>query len=140
MKITDEVFENKIKPLIAQSTYCSIATVTKDGNPHVTPIGSVIMKTKEKGVFFEKFTKSIPVNIMKNNLATLMFVNDGRWFWLKSLFKGSFESPPAIRVLVKFGDLREEKDGEGKVFKRKVKIFSFTKGHKRLWSDMSHVT
>ncbi len=139
MKITDEIFNKKIKPLIAQSTYCSIATVSKEGIPHVTPIGSVIIKTKDKGIFFEKFTKNIPENSKQNQLATIMFVNDGNWFWLKSLFKGQFKTPPAIRMVIKFGKLRQEKDEEGGVFKRKVKMFSFTKGHQILWSDMSHV-
>ena len=139
MKITDEVFNKKIKPLIAQSTYCSIATVSKEGVPHVTPIGSVIIKTKDSGIFYEKFTKKIPENSKHNQLATIMFVNDGNWFWFKSLFKGGFKTPPAIRMVIKFGELRQERAGEGNIFKRKVKMFSFTKGHKILWSDMSHV-
>jgi hypothetical protein len=139
MKITEEIFQTKIKPLIAKSTYCSIATINEEGIAHVSPIGSVILKSKSRGVFFEKFTKSIPNNIKTNTKATIMCVNDGRWYWLKSLILGKFKSPPAIRMLVKFGNLRDEDNSEGSIFKRKVSLFKFTKGHKLLWSEMSQI-
>lgn len=139
MKITDEIFNQKIKPLFAKSTFCSIATINSEGFAHVSPIGSVILYDKSHGVFFEKFSKKIPENIKINQLATIMCVNDGKWFWLKSLLKGKFKTPPAIRLVVKFGALREEKKEEGKIFKRKVNIFKATKGYQLLWSDMSHL-
>ncbi|MCF6288516.1 MAG: pyridoxamine 5'-phosphate oxidase family protein [Proteobacteria bacterium] len=139
MKITDEIFNKKIKPLFAKSTFCSIATINSDGFAHVSPIGSVILHDKSHGVFYEKFTKNIPQNIKTNQLATIMCVNDGKWFWLKSLLKGKFKSPPAIRLVVKFGELRKEQDKEGKIFKRKVNIFKATRGYKILWSEMSDI-
>ena len=139
MKITDEIFKQKIKPLFAQSTFCSIATISSEGFAHISPIGSVILHNKSRGVFYEKFTKQIPENIKSNQLATIMCVNDGKWFWLKSLLKGKFKSPPAIRLVVKFGELRKEDNKEGKIFKRKVNIFRATKGYKLLWSEMSEI-
>lgn len=139
MKMTDEIFNKKIKPMFAKSTFCSIATVNSDGFAHVTPIGSVYLKDKNNGVFFEKFTKNIPANIEQNKIATIMCVDDGRWFWLTSLVKGSFKKPPAIRLVIKFGELRKEKGGEGQIFKRKVNIFKYTKGYKQLWSEMSEI-
>ena len=139
MKISDTQFKKKIKPLFAQSSFCSIATVNDEGFAHITPIGSIILKSKSKGIFFEKFTKNIPANINKNKMATIMCVNDGKWYWLKSLIKGKFNTPPAIRLVVKFGELRKEQKDEGNIFKRKVSIFKHTKGYKLLWSEMSHV-
>ena len=139
MKITDEMFKKKIIPMFAKSKHCSIATVNTDGFAHVTPIGSVILHSKSKGVFFEKFTKNIPLNIEQNKLATIMCVDSGRWFWLKSLVSGKFKKPPAMRLVIKFGNLRKESNGEGDIFKRKVNIFKRTKGYKLLWSEMSEI-
>ncbi|MFK8010423.1 MAG: pyridoxamine 5'-phosphate oxidase family protein, partial [Marinicellaceae bacterium] len=85
MNITDKIYQQKIKPLFAQSTFCSVATVNDEGIPHVSPIGSIVLLNKDKGMFFEKFTKNVPKNTQKNSYATIMCVNDGKWFWLKSL-------------------------------------------------------
>jgi len=139
MKITDEIFKTKIKPLFAQAMFCSIATVNEKGFAHVSPIGSVVLLNKNKGIYFEKFTKSIPKNAITNQYATIMSVNDGKWFWLKSLMQGKFKKPPAIRLLVKLGELRKGTDQEGQIFKRKVNIFKRTKGYQLLWKDMSHI-
>ncbi len=139
MKMSDELFTKKIKPLFAQAMFCSIATVNEKGQPHVSPIGSVVLLNRNKGFYFEKFTKNIPNNIKTTQYATIMSVNDGKWFWLKSLFKGQFKKPPAIRVLVKLGELRKETEQEGQIFKRKVKLFKRTKGYQMLWKDMSHI-
>ena len=137
MKITDEIYNKKIKPLFAQSVYCSVATVTEEGLPHVSPIGSIVLLNKNKGQFFEKFTKNIPKNTMQNSYATIMCVNDGKWFWLKSLIKGQFKNPPAIRLFVKMGALREATEKQGQIFKNKVKLFKKTKGYQMMWQDMS---
>lgn len=139
MKMTNEIFNAKIKPMFAKAMYSSIATVNESGNPHVSPIGSVFLIDKNKGYYLEKFTKSIPENLKGNNIATIMSVNDGKWFWLKSLIKGSFNQPPAIRLVVKLGQLRKQNNNEAQSFKKRVNIFKFTKGYELLWKDMSHV-
>ena len=139
MKITNKIFNSKIKPLFAQAMYCSVATVNHKGQPHISPIGSIVLLNKNKGLYFEKFTKSIPNNADSNPYATIMCVNDRKWFWLKSLIAGKFKKPPAIRLLVKLGKLRKESDQEGNIFKRKVKLFKKTKGYQMLWKDMSHI-
>jgi len=139
MNITDEIYQQKIKPLFAQSTFCSVATVNDKGIPHVSPIGSIVLLNKTKGMFFEKFTKNVPKNTKNNSYATIMCVNDGKWFWLKSLIAGKFNKPPAIRLLVKMGKLRDCNEKEGSIFKNKVKLFKMTKGYKIMWKDMSQI-
>lgn len=139
MKITDEIYTKKIKPLFAKSTFCSVATVTEEGLPHVSPIGSIVLLNKDKGQFFEKFTKNIPINTSQNSYATIMCVNDGKWFWLKSLIMGKFKTPPAIRLVVKMGALRVGTEKEGRIFKNKVKLFKKTKGYQMMWQEMSMI-
>jgi hypothetical protein len=137
MKMTDEIYKSKIKPLFAKAMFTSVATVTEEGMPHVSPIGSVFLINKDKGFYFEKFTKNIPKNSEHMPYATLMSVNVSKWFWLKSLLKGQFRTPPAIRLLVKLGELREKSDKETSSFKKKVSIFKLTKGYDLMWKDMS---
>jgi uncharacterized pyridoxamine 5'-phosphate oxidase family protein len=139
MKITDEIFNKKIKPLFAKAMFTSVATVTKHGQPHVSPIGSVFLINKDKGFYFEKFTKNVPKNTEDNPYACLMSVNVSKWFWLKSLIKGRFKTPPAIRIVVKLGELRQQSIQETTHFQRKVSPFKWTKGYDLMWKDMSLV-
>jgi hypothetical protein len=139
MKINDDVFNKKIKPLFANAVFTSVATVNAENQPHVSPIGSVYMLNKNKGFYFEKFTKNIGKNATQNSLATLMSVNVGRWYWLKSLLTGQFKTPPAIRILVKLGELRDGTESEMKLFQRRVSLFKKTKGYDKLWKEMSMV-
>ncbi len=139
MKVNDQLFKDKIKPLFSQAVFCSVATVSAEGMPHVTPIGSVVLKDKNNGWFFQKFTQNIPNNSQHCEYATIMAVNDGRWFWLKSLLKGQFKTPPAMRLLVKLGELRPATEAESQKFKRRVKPFKHTKGYAMMWQDMAEI-
>ncbi len=139
MKITDQIFTDTVKPLFSGAVYCSVATINEQGQPHVTPIGSVVLNNKNQGWFFQKFTKNIPKNIDHCPYATIMAVNDGKWFWLKSLFKGQFTSPPAMRLLVKLGELRPATATEADKFKRRVSLFKHTKGYAMMWQDMAQI-
>ncbi|MFC3192874.1 pyridoxamine 5'-phosphate oxidase family protein [Marinicella sediminis] len=139
MQVNDQLFLEKVKPLFSQAVYCSVATVDEAGEPHVSPIGSVVLKDKGSGWFFQKFTKSIPKNAVSCEYATLMAVNDGKWFWLKSLFKGRFNQPPALRIKVRLGVLRDATEDEMARFQRRVKPFRWTRGHALMWQDMAQV-
>lgn len=68
-----------------------------------------------------------------------MAVNDSKWFWFKSVLKGQFKKPPAMRLLVKLGTLRPATDSEAQKFKRKVNIFRHTKGYSKMWQDMAEI-
>ncbi|MCB1582922.1 MAG: pyridoxamine 5'-phosphate oxidase family protein [Xanthomonadales bacterium] len=139
MKINEQLFREKIKPLFSQAVFCSVATVDPEGKPHVSPIGSVVLIDMNRGWFFQKFTKNIPKNTERCEYATIMAVNDGKWFWLKSILKGRFKKPPAMRLLVKLGALRPANEAESQKFKRRVGLFKRTKGYQLMWSEMSEV-
>ena len=139
MNISDQLFKEKIKPLFSQAVFCSVATVNEQGMPHVTPIGSVVLMDKSHGWFFQKFTKNISSNSKHCEYATIMAVNDGRWYWLKSLLKGHFNTPPAMRLIVRLGNLRPATEAEVHKFKRRVKLFKHTKGYVKIWQDMTEI-
>ncbi|OIQ20676.1 MAG: hypothetical protein BM556_01690 [Bacteriovorax sp. MedPE-SWde] len=126
-----------IKDLIKNSLYCSISTITKDGLPHSSPIGSVYVENEKQGYFIEMFTKGF-VN-QSGNKACILAVNTSLLFWLKSLIFGQFKTPPGVRLLVTLGDRREISDIERNRFHKRVRPFRKLKGHKLMWSNANYV-
>ncbi|OUR96290.1 hypothetical protein A9Q84_07995 [Halobacteriovorax marinus] len=126
-----------IKDLIKNSMYCSISTITKDGLPHSSPIGSVFLENEEGGYFIEMFTKSM-IDKSKEK-ACIMAVNTSLFFWLISLIKGRFNTHPATRLLVTLGEKRKITEIERAHFQKKVKPFKWLKGYKHMWSTANYV-
>ena len=131
--------KNIFKKSLASSFHFSIASVNESGEPHVTPIGSLILGSPAQGIYFEKFTKNLPQNYTNNKNICILAVNSSKWFWLKSLMVGRFKNPPAVRLHGIVGDLREATEKEVALWNKRVKIFSFSKGHALIWRDMSMV-
>lgn len=127
-----------IKYLVKKSLFCSIATV-QNGVPHCSPIGSVYLQEEKQGYYLEMFTTSVRKTKEPNPKGCILVVNTSLLFWLKSLIKGKFATPPAVRMLVEFGELRAATEIEQENFRKKVNIFKRLKGHKIMWSKPSHV-
>ncbi len=121
------------------SFHYAIATVGENGEPHVTPIGSLILDRPGFGFYFEKFPQRLPRNLAKNNHVCVLAVNSARWFWLKSLIGGRFSSPPAVRLHGVSGKLREATDREIVLWQKRIKSVSLSKGHAIMWRDMTMV-
>lgn len=126
-----------IKNLIKNSLYCSLSVVTKQGYPHSSPIGSVYLEDEHKGYFIELFSKSC--SDQAGNKACIMAVNTSMWFWLKSLFRGRFATPPATRLLVTIGERKKISAEEMSRFQRKVKPFRRLKGYQLMWASASYI-
>jgi hypothetical protein len=129
------VFKKSFK----SSFHYSIATVTENGEPHVTPIGSLILGKPGHGIYFEEFTKQLPNNIKTNKQVCVLAVNSSKWFWVKSLVSGRFSSPPAVRLHGTVGNIREATKKEIKQWQNRVKSVSFSKGHAMMWANMKMV-
>ncbi|WP_152088161.1 pyridoxamine 5'-phosphate oxidase family protein [Pseudoalteromonas sp. A25] len=131
------------KATLRSSLHFSVASVDGHGLPHVTPIGSLILGQLAGGqghaYYFEKFTKDLPSNLQYCNTVSILAVNSSKWFWLKSLVKGQFYCPPAVRLIAEVGPLRKATEVERMRWQNRVKWLSFSKGHKLLWRSMSHV-
>jgi len=124
---------------LKSSYYVSIASVAENGEPHVTPIGSLILGEPGRAFYFERFPKGLPSNLANNRQVCVLAVNSSRWFWLKSLVRGKFTSPPAVRLHGIAGELRDATDNEIALWQKKVKRVSFSKGHALIWRGMSRV-
>ncbi|GAC17969.1 hypothetical protein [Paraglaciecola arctica] len=127
-----------IKNLVKNSLYCSISTI-QDNLPHCSPIGSVYLESTQQGYYLEMFSTAVKKAQSANPNGCILVVNTSIIFWLKSLIRGKFATPPAVRLLVEFGDRRAANDLEQSRFRKKVNIFKRFKGHKVLWSNPSHV-
>jgi len=140
-----ELLDNwtKIKILFRESFWSSfhyaIATVNEYGEPHVTPIGSLMLGKPGHGYYFEEFPEKLPRYLSSNNHVCVMAVNSGRWFWITSLFRGQFSSPPAVRLHGTVGQLREATQTEINFWQNRVKRLRLSKGHSLMWANMKMV-
>lgn len=119
----------KIKQLFKQSFRSSfhyaIATVSEQGEPHITPIGSLILGEVGQGVYFEEYPKQLPRNLEKK--VCVLAVNSSPWFWMKSLISGWFSDPPAARLYGVAGAVRAATEKEIALLQRRVRRVSSAK-------------
>ena len=141
MKIGEHwgIIQQTLQAAMKSSRHLSFATVTEDGLPHVTPIGSLILRDDFTGYYFEEYTKHMPANFKTNQRISILAVNSGLLFWLKSLFSGKFSTPPGIRLHGKVGDRRSATKSELAAWQNRVKGARKTKGYELIWKNLGHV-
>ena len=69
----------------------------------------------------------------------MLAVNSSRWFWFKSLLRGKFNTPPAVRLHGIVGELRDASEKEVVLWQKRVRLVRFSKGHELMWRSMSKV-
>ena len=121
------------------SRFFSIATVDAQGNPCITPIGHVFFRDDGTAYYFDAYSRHMPQNFQHNRRVCLMAVNSGAGFWLKSLFKGRFNTPPAVRLFGEVGDKRLATPAEKAQLAASIKATSRLKGHQLLWAHLDQV-
>lgn len=127
------------KDSFSSSFHFAISTTSENGEPHVTPIGSLILGAPGQGIYFEEFPSRLPRNLETNPHVCVLAVNSSRWFWLKSLFGGRFKQMPAVRLYGKAGKAREATEKEIALWQKRVRAVRFTKGHSLMWRGMRTV-
>ena len=130
---------NEVEDLFGKVNHASLGTVDADGFPRISPIGSVSFTGQGRGYYFEKFPKTMRENIERDPRMTLMAVQSGAGFWLKSLWKGRFQSQPALRLFCRAGGRRKATQSEIDNFLGKVSSYRFFKGYDFLWKDMNMI-
>lgn len=119
--------------------YVSVASVNLENNPTVTPIGSMFLNDNQTGFYFEKFPTKLPKHSIENPNICLLGVNSGRFFWIKSLFKGVFTDYPAMKLYGILGQRRKATEKEISRLNRRMKTTNGLKGHTYLWKSMEFV-
>ncbi len=121
------------------SFHYAIATVDDNGEPNITPIGSLILGKPGHGIYFEEFPRQLPRNLSENQQICILAVDSGISFWLRSLLHGKFIAPPAVRLYGVAGKRREATEKEIQLWQRRVRRVRFTKGHTMMWKKMRMV-
>lgn len=142
MAITDRQW-GIIKRLFSQtfrtSFHYAVGTVNPDGSPHVTPIGSLILRDNGNAFFFEEFLGATARNFQNDNRICVLAVHASRWLLLKSLFLGRFGSLPAARLAGRVGEKREATPDEMNLFHKRIGRYHFLKGYDLLWGRLRYV-
>jgi len=121
------------------SFHYAVATVNRNGEPHITPIGSLMLGEPGRGMYFEEFPTNLTRNLQVNKHICVLAVNSSKWFWLKSLLLGRFPTPPAVRLRGTVGETRDATDAESDRWRRRVRYVRSSKGHALMWARMSRV-
>ena len=119
--------------------HVSVASITSDNIPTVTPIGSLFLNNDQTGFYFEKYPVKLPMYSKINKKICVLAVNSNRWFWLNSLFRGKFKSYPGIKLYGELGEKRKATEIEIKRLNRRMKMTKGMKGHKYLWENMKMI-
>lgn len=127
------------KSSLKRNMFLAIASVNDQNEPTVTPIGSLFFNNNQTGFYFEKFATKLNKHAKTNNKICVIAVNNSKWFWLTSLFKGKFSSYPGVKLYGELGERREATEIEKRAMQRRVRITQGLKGHTYLWKDMSLV-
>jgi len=119
--------------------HVSIASVDKNNNPTITPIGSLFLNNNRTGFYFEKYPTKLPVNVQNNPNICVLAVNSNILFWIKSLLIGKFRKYPAIKLYGQLGEKRKATDIEIKRLNNRMKSTKGFKGNSYLWGKMEYV-
>lgn len=133
------MIQDVVRNAMKTSRHLSFATVSGDGVPHVTPIGSLILRDDCTGYYFEEFTKQMPANFERNQRISVLAVNSGTWYWLKSIRSGRFATLPGVRLHGRVGSRRSATQQEIEAWRERVKKARKNKGYKLLWENLAHV-
>lgn len=124
---------------IKKNMHVAIASVDKNQVPTITPIGSLFLNDDQTGFYFEKFATKLKSNSKNNRSICILAVNTGKWFWIRSLFKGKFSAYPAIKLYGELGEKRDANPKEYRAFQRRVRSTQRLKGHQYLWKEMPQI-
>lgn len=119
----------------------AIASVTPEGAPHVTPIGSLMLDARPgRAFFFQEFTRQLPLNLEADSRICILGVNSGLAFWLGALLRGKFPRRPAFRLTGRVvGPPRPARSEELGRWRRRLRLLSWTPGYQALWGRLTTV-
>ncbi len=132
-----------IKRVFAKSQkanmHANIASVSSEGMPNITPIGTVFLNENGTGFLFDAFSQQLAENLKQNNNVCISVVNSSKAFWLLSFIKGQFDDYPGVRLYTKLGELRLATDEEKLMVDARIRSLKWTKGSQLIWSDFTRV-
>ncbi len=129
----------EVRRLVMRSRYVSMASVDADGQPRVTPIGSLMLKRDGTGCYGELFAHGLGHNVDRDARVTILAVTTSRPLWLDALIRGRFRAIPAARLRARVGALRESSEQERQLWYRRIRGVRWTRGSRMIWEHLPHV-
>jgi hypothetical protein len=115
-----------------------IASVNDDGSPHLTPIGSLVLRPDGSGYFIEAFTSRLPANVERDERVSVYIADARSSTFLGGMLRGRFRRPLAVRLNGRAGARRLLTSEEGRRFRRAVRLLMWMRGYRLLWGNLRH--
>ena len=134
-----ETIQMVFQQSLLSSLHYAIATVNRDGSPHVTPIGALFLRENKTGFFFDLYSVSMSGNLERDQRVSILAVNSDASYWQASFLIGRCETPPAVRLLGTVGPKRDATEQEVGMWRKHVEFARGMKGYDLLWGNMRFV-
>ena len=118
--------------------YCALATVNQDGSPRIAPYTSLVLGDNKQGFYFDELSRHTTANLERDQRLCVLIVKSGRWFWIRTVLRGTFAHPPGVRLIGTVGDRREATAQEIASFKNPLRRLRLFKGYQPIWGFMKH--
>ena len=126
----------QIRDVVRQANVLVLASVSPEGFPHMTPIGSLHLGEDCAGHYLERFPVELVKNIAHSDRVEVLALNSKPSTWLRAMLKGRFDSLPGLRLRGRAGARREATPEERERWAHRVRRLRWMKGHDLLWSEM----
>lgn len=121
------------------SLHCAIASTTPDGDPYVSPIGSVRVGEPGSATYLDVFNAQLRSNLDHDPRVTVMAVDSGWVTWGRALAGGRFTTPPGVRLIGEASPARPATEDELRSFERAVRPALRTRGGRAMWGRLDRV-
>ena len=128
----------EIRKIFSSANSFLIASVSPEGFPHMTPIGSLSLNDDCTGCYLERFPQGLVRNLDQCDRIEVIGLINTPGIWLRALVSGKFGMPPAMRLRGYAGARRLATQKEQDRWHHKVRRLRWTMGHGLLWGQMTH--
>ncbi|MDD3023583.1 MAG: pyridoxamine 5'-phosphate oxidase family protein [Syntrophomonadaceae bacterium] len=116
-----------------------IGSVNSEGQPNVTPIGTLVLRDDCSGYYFDLFTRELSDNLDQNGKVCVLVIETGNLFWFKSLYTNKCAKPSGIKLIGFAGDRRKASPEEIQLLRSKIKPMKMFKGYQTIFGNLSYV-
>lgn len=142
--MTDTIDEHEWRALrrlfaasFTSSFHFAVASAGAQGEPWVTPVGSVLLHEPGRATYFELYARGLGHRLSRDPRVSVLAVDSAKLRWLAGLVRGRFARAPAVRLRGRAAaSTREATEAERHRFLRRVRGVRHLKGGRALWGDL----
>lgn len=123
----------------ASSLHFSVASLGANGEPSVTPVGSILLGEPGRACYFEFYTQALGERFAADPRVSILAVDSGKRLWLEAFFRGRFRRIPAVRLRGRASaTTRTPTANEHQRMQRRVRGVRYLPGGRLLWPSFDH--